>query len=327
MWIGDDSHSHRAAISRPLSSAARGRAHNAVRANRSNFRALVLRRGGRTAHRTARGGAKPTESATGRRSGSAGGGTGPGRSPWPTRDPVLPQAGGAPADAGVSAVPGFQEPDCCTQQLLGDARLGPGSGPRGRRRRQPGITVWLVSRPETLTRTGVRLRFAGPGVSDQHGRWSAFPVVAGGDDGQSWPWPGAVGSRPRPGLPVVTAGDHGESRPVGPCWSLTPSMQISAARRFSSAFFGPAHKPDGMRECRVDATADHLEALTAAIPGPGRASQEAVGAADRVPGSPEPRSRPRLGAPPACGRTGSGSPRTPAWAGSPPANTRSTPPG
>jgi hypothetical protein len=29
------------------------------------------------------------------------------------------------------------------------------------------------------------------GVNDKHGRLVGFPVVAGGDDGESGPWPGA----------------------------------------------------------------------------------------------------------------------------------------
>jgi hypothetical protein len=60
----------------------------------------------------------------------------------------------------------------------------------------------------------------------------------------------------------------------------------------------------GMRECGVDATADHVEVLTAAIaqvPAGHRKKLLMRMRPDRVPGSPAPRSRPRLGAPPACG--------------------------
>jgi hypothetical protein len=110
-----------------------------------------------------------------------------------------------------------------------------------------------------------------------------------------------LGSRPRPGLPVVTADDDREqkSRSV---LVVDPQRANLSHKLVLVGILGLGHEQDGMRECRVDAAADHVEVLIAAIAQvPAGHRKKLLMRPDRVPGSPAPHSRPRLGAPPACG--------------------------
>ena len=53
------------------------------------------------------------------------------------------------------------------------------------------IPVWLMTRLEDADETGLRLRSARWGSTTSTDGLVGLPVVAGSDDGESWPWHGA----------------------------------------------------------------------------------------------------------------------------------------